>query len=82
MMAGTSSRGLKYEYQAETPTSGVLTLRYDAINVPACAFNAAAGSLEVVFDMCGVKGVVEDPEISTQAPRNSARLRVHWTRRR
>jgi hypothetical protein len=75
-----ASRGVEYHYQSEGDGAGVLEVRYPAHRlVHMVHFHGSAGGLEALLELCGVDGVVDEPEMIDDGIGNRARLRLRWT---
>lgn len=78
-VSGTISRGVTYRYDAETETSGMFEIECTHLdNVPLGAFIALVGGLELVFDMCSVRGSFGQPEVVQNGRHNRVRFPVSW----
>jgi hypothetical protein len=80
-VARMASRGVEYRYQPEGESAGVLEVRYPAhrlVNI--VHFHGSAGGLEAILELCGVEGVVGEPEMVDDGIGNRARLRLRWSR--
>jgi hypothetical protein len=78
-----ASRGVEYRYHPDGENAGVLEVCYPAhrlVNV--VHFHGSAGGLEALLELCGVEGVVSEPEMVEDGIGNRARLRVRWRPRR
>ena len=78
-VSGTISRGVAYRYDAETETSGTFEIECTHLdNVPLGAFIAIIGGLDLVFEMCSVRGSFGQPEVVQNGRHNRARVPVSW----
>jgi hypothetical protein len=76
--AGTT-RGLVYRYEPIDETSGRFEIEYPSLtDVPIGPFVATGGALELIFEMCGTRGVFSDPEMVPNGRRNRMRYAVSW----
>jgi hypothetical protein len=80
-MQQSAVRGLEHKWQETGPNAGVLTTTVDA-NVPASFFEGTAGSMEVVFTLCGVAGKVGNARMQRQDGRTVGSMDVTWTPRK
>jgi hypothetical protein len=59
-------QGTQYAYTIVTPRSGIMDVRYDTDRTMAwSAFAQNIAGFEGIFNICGVKGVVGEPEIKS-----------------
>jgi hypothetical protein len=78
-VGGTMSRGVLYHYTAESATSGAFELEYpELVDVPLGASIATVGGLELVFDMCSVRGTFGPPAVVPNGRRNRVSFPVSW----
>ncbi len=78
-VGGTMSRGVVYHYDALTETSGSFEIEYtNLVDVPLGASIASVGGLELIFDMCSVRGSFGAPEVVANGRRNRVRFPVSW----
>lgn len=78
-VAGTTSRGVNYHYEAESETSGAFEIEYvGLVDVPLGPSIATAGALELIFDMCSVRGAFGPPEVVPNGRHNRVRFSVSW----
>lgn len=78
-VGGTMSRGVLYHYTADTETSGAFELEYPAlVDVPLGASIATVGGLDLVFDMCAVRGTFGPPVVVANGRRNRVSFAVKW----
>jgi hypothetical protein len=76
--AGTT-RGLVYRYEAIDDTSGRFEIEFPSLtDVPFGAFVATGGALELVFELCGVRGTFSEPEMVLNGRKNRMRYTVMW----
>ena len=73
------TRGITFSYTAESPTSGAVVARFDGPGTPEAAYHVLQGSLQFIFELCGISGEVSAAEVveSTLAGA-SVRYRVQW----
>jgi hypothetical protein len=68
--------GVEYRYTATSERSGVMDIEWDADwEIPTCALVSQVPSLQVLVDICGVRGTIGPPE--RVGPRH-ARYVVRW----
>ncbi len=78
-VAGTTSRGVNFHYQAESETSGAFEIEYAGlVDVPLGPSIATVGGLDLIFDMCSVRGSFGAPEVVANGRRNRVRFAVSW----
>ena len=78
-VAGTTSRGVLYRYESRSDTSGVFDIEYPGLrDVPMGPFVATGGALELIFDICGVAGTIDGPEVVENGRNNRVRYAVNW----
>ena len=78
-VSGTISRGVAYRYDADTETSGTFEIECAHLdNVPLGAFIAIVGGLELVFEMCSMRGSFGQPDVVKNGRHNRARVPVSW----
>jgi hypothetical protein len=78
-VTGTMSRGVTYHYDPQSETSGAFDLEYPLlVDVPLGASIATVGGLELIFDMCSVRGSFGAPSIVPNGRRNRVRFPVTW----
>jgi hypothetical protein len=78
-VAGTMARGVTYRYDADSETSGVFEIEYPLlVDVPIGASIATVGGLELVFDMCSVRGSFGPPEVVPNGRNNRVSFPVSW----
>ena len=79
-ISSTTVRGVEYQYVAIAEREGELILRYPKrASVPWNVFVAVSGSLEAVYEFCGMKGNVSEPRPLTEGTRNNgARYKLSW----
>jgi hypothetical protein len=81
--AGSTARGIEYRYIVTSETSGLLELEHVGLtNVPRGPLVATAGGLEYIFELCGVRGTISDPEMVDNGRANICRYQVAWRPRR
>jgi len=73
-------KGMRFEYEATGPKSGIVRARADGPDVPAALFDVTRGNLSYVFELCGVQGTVSLPEdVRCDDSHSEARFKVQWT---
>jgi hypothetical protein len=78
-VGGTIARGVTYRYDVDTETSGVFEIEYPMlVDVPVAASIATVGGLDLVFDMCSVRGSFGPPEVVENGRNNRVRFPVSW----
>lgn len=78
-VGGTISRGVIYHYTAASESSGAFELEYpQLVDVPLGPSIATVGGLEMVFEMCAVRGSFGPPEVVPNGQRNRVRFPVSW----
>lgn len=78
-VGGTMSRGVVYHYVVTSETSGTFDLEYtDLVDVPLGPSIATVGALEMIFDMCSVRGSFGLPDVVPNGRRNRMRFAVSW----
>lgn len=78
-VAGTTSRGVNYHYEAESETAGTFDIEYPGlVDVPLGPSIATVGALDLIFDMCSVRGSFSAPEVVPNGRRNRVRFAVSW----
>lgn len=77
-ITSSTARGSEWSWEAKTPSSGTITVRFPARrDIPACVFESVGGSLESIFDLCRTDGKVAPAEVLPE--KNAARFRVRWS---
>jgi hypothetical protein len=78
-IAGQTTRGGEYSYQATSERAGVLTMTVPgARDLDASVWHSSAGGFLIVFEVCGVEGDVGEPEVVPDGLGNAARFAVSW----
>ena len=78
-VGGTMSRGVVYHYVAASETSATFDIEYsELVDVPLGPSIATVGALEIIFDMCSVRGTFGPPEVVPNGRRNRVRFAVSW----
>lgn len=78
-VAGATSRGVLYYYTQLQERSAIFEMELPALeDVPPGIFVATAGAMEVIFDLCQVKGTFSDPEMVPNGRNNRMRYAVSW----
>lgn len=77
--AGPNSRGYEWTFASEGAQAGIVRLALpNESDVPFAAFVAAAGVLEMAFELCRTTGTVERPRVVADGRGNAATIRVTW----
>jgi hypothetical protein len=78
-VAGTTARGVVYHYAEISAAAGHFDVEYPTLHdVPVGPFLATGGALEIVFDMCSVRGSFGEPAYLPNGRNNSMRFTVSW----
>lgn len=78
-VAGTTSRGVVYRYEALSETSGRFDIEYPGLSdLPLGPFVATGGALELIFDICGVQGTIDGLSYVPNGRNNRVRYEVNW----
>jgi hypothetical protein len=78
-VAGTTARGVVYRYAPLQERSGIFEMELRWLrDVSPGIFVATSGSMELVFDLCQVKGTFSDPEMVPNGRNNRMRYAVSW----
>ena len=78
-VAGTTARGVVYRYTEINASSGHFDLEFPTLrDVPVGPFLATGGALEMVFDMCSVRGTFGEPAYLPNGHHNAMRFTVSW----
>ena len=73
------TRGITFSYTADSPRSGAVLARFDGPDTPEAAYHVLQGSLQFIFELCGVSGEVAPAEVAESGPAGaSVRYRVRW----
>jgi hypothetical protein len=73
------TRGITFSYMADSERSGVVVARFDGPDTPEAAFHVLQGSLQFIFELCGVSGEAFAAEIAESTPTGATvRYRVRW----
>ena len=73
------TRGITFTYGTETSRSGVVVARFDGPDTPEAAFHVLQGSLQFIFELCGVSGEVGPAQVGEATPAGATvRYRVRW----
>lgn len=73
------TRGINFAYSAETSRSGVVVARFEGPDTPEAAFHVLQGSLQFIFELCGVSGEVDPAQVAESTPAGATvRYRVRW----
>ncbi|MEO7327383.1 MAG: hypothetical protein ABI193_02310 [Minicystis sp.] len=77
--AGGTSRGMLYRYVPIDETSGDFDLEIPALtDVPLGPFVSTGGALELIFELCKVRGTLSEPRMVPNGRNNRMRYRVTW----
>ncbi len=77
--AGGTSRGMLYRYVPIDDTSGDFDLEIPAMtDVPLGPFVSTGGALELIFELCRVRGTLSEPRMVPNGRNNRMRYRVSW----
>lgn len=75
----SSTKGIEYQYASTGESACEMIVTYPfRRDLPLSTYYAVAGAFEVVFELCGVRGTIEDPEPLMVPQRNAARIRMRW----
>jgi hypothetical protein len=73
------TRGITFSYTAESERSGVVLAHFDGPDTPEAAFHVLQGSLQFIFELCGVSGEAFAAEVAESTPTGATvRYRVRW----
>jgi hypothetical protein len=73
------TRGITFSYSADSPRSGVVVARFDGPDTPDAAYHVLQGSLQFIFELCGLSGEVGQAQVSESTPAGaSVAYRVRW----
>ena len=73
------TRGITFSYTADSPGSGVVLARFDGPDTPEAAYHVLQGSLQFIFELCGISGEVGAAEVAESGLAGaSVRYRVRW----
>jgi hypothetical protein len=74
-----ATRGIDFGWACESKKSGVVSARFVGPDTPDAAYHVLQGSLEFIFDLCGVSGEVGGAEVVEQSDAGSTvHYRVSW----
>jgi hypothetical protein len=74
-----ATRGIEFAWASESKKSGAVIARFVGPETPEAAFHVLQGSLEFIFDLCGISGEVTTAEVVEQSPEGvTVRYRVSW----
>ena len=77
--AGGTSKGMVYRYTPIDDTSGDFDMEIPALtDVPLGPFVSTGGALELIFEMCGARGVFSEPRMVPNGKNNRMYYRVAW----
>ena len=73
------TRGITFSYTAASPRSGAVLARFDGPDTPEAAYHVLQGSLQFIFELCGMSGEVGPADVSESTPAGaSVHYRVRW----
>lgn len=73
------TRGINFTFSPETSRSGMVVARFEGPGTPEAAFHVLQGSLQFIFELCGVSGQVEPAQVAESTPAGATvRYRVRW----
>ncbi len=73
------TRGITFSYTADSPRAGLVVARFDGPDTPEAAYHVLQGSLQFIFELCGVSGEVGPAQVAESTPAGaSVRYRVRW----
>jgi len=73
------TRGINFTYTADSDRTGVVVACFDGPGTPEAAFHVLQGSLEFIFELCGVSGEVGPAQVAESTPVGATvRYRVRW----
>jgi hypothetical protein len=73
------TRGITFSYTADSPQSGVVVARFDGPGTPEAAYHVLQGSLQFIFELCGLSGEVGPAQVAESTPAGaSVRYQVRW----
>ena len=73
------TRGITFSYTPESQKAGVVVARFEGSDTPEAAFHVLQGSLQFIFELCGVSGEVGPAEVAESTPAGATvRYRVRW----
>ncbi len=73
------TRGITFSYTADSPLAGVVVARFDGPDTPEAAYHVLRGSLQFIFELCGVSGEVGPAQVAESTPAGaSVRYQVRW----
>lgn len=78
-VGGSTARGVVYHYEVISAGSGHFDVEYPTLqDVPLGPFIATGGALELVFELCTVRGSFGDPVVVPNGKNNRMRFLVSW----
>lgn len=78
-VAGSTARGVVYSYVEIDAGSGHFDIEYPTLHeVPLGPFVATSGALELIFDLCGVRGTCGAPVPVANGKHNRMRFHISW----
>jgi len=73
------TRGINFTYSPQTSRSGEVVARFEGPGTPEAAFHVLQGSLQFIFELCGVSGQVDPAQMAESTPAGATvRYRVRW----
>jgi hypothetical protein len=73
------TRGINFTYSPQTSRSGEVVARFEGPGTPEAAFHVLQGSLQFIFELCGVSGQVDPVQMAESTPAGTTvRYRVRW----
>ena len=73
------TRGINFTFTADSDRTGVVVARFDGSGTPEAAFHVLRGSLQFIFELCGVSGEVGPAQVAESTPAGaSVRYQVRW----
>jgi len=73
------TRGINFTYTADSDRTGVVVACFDGPGTPEAAFHVLQGSLQFIFELCGVSGEVGPAQVAESTPVGATvRYRVRW----
>jgi hypothetical protein len=74
-----ATRGIEFTWEPQAKKAGMVTARFVGPDTPEAAFHVLQGSLEFIFDLCGVSGEVGTAEVEEESDAGATvRYRVSW----
>ncbi|HKC59604.1 MAG TPA: hypothetical protein VKB92_05935, partial [Myxococcales bacterium] len=73
------TRGITFSYTADSPRAGLVVARFDGPDTPEAAYHVLQGSLQFIFELCGLSGEVGPAQVAESTPAGaSVRYQVRW----